>query len=154
RPVWEMVYNHYHNRIGLDVPLLGEAAAKTRPEVTSFDHPGAGTLLFTLERRSNPNHSPIGAPKTPGPVIAKGYSDHVSLRWPKALDADCYSIMRATGVDTPLNTLVSGLKDSEFVDLTVEAGKLYRYVVQASNIVGASPNTPETRTVAGLPVFW
>jgi hypothetical protein len=57
RPVYEMVWNHYHNRKGLDTPYTERAAAKLRPEGAAFqaDHPGFGTLLFTRP------HEPVGA---------------------------------------------------------------------------------------------
>ena len=50
-PIYEMVWNHYHHRRGLDAPFTGQAAAKIRPEGPAFgaDHPGFGTLLFTEE---------------------------------------------------------------------------------------------------------
>jgi hypothetical protein len=49
RPIYEMVYNHYHNRQGLDCPYTQQVAAKLRPEGAwpNADHPGFGTLLFT-----------------------------------------------------------------------------------------------------------
>ncbi len=49
RPIYEMAWNHYHRRRGLDAPFIGEAAAKLRPEGPAFsaDHPGFGTLLFS-----------------------------------------------------------------------------------------------------------
>jgi hypothetical protein len=49
RPIFEMVWNHYHRRRGLDAPYTKQAAEKLRPEGAAFqaDHPGFGTLLFT-----------------------------------------------------------------------------------------------------------
>lgn len=55
RAIWEMIYNHYHNRMGLDVPNIKEAVEKLRPEggpgghASTFDQPGFGTLLYTSE---------------------------------------------------------------------------------------------------------
>ncbi|HOL30743.1 MAG TPA: alginate lyase family protein, partial [Anaerohalosphaeraceae bacterium] len=50
RPVWEMVYNHYQKRRGLDCPYVRQAAEKLRPEGAGpyADCCGFGTLLFTL----------------------------------------------------------------------------------------------------------
>jgi hypothetical protein len=50
RPVYEMVYNHYKVRRGIDCPFTQQVAARLRPEGAAFqaDHPGFGTLLFTL----------------------------------------------------------------------------------------------------------
>jgi hypothetical protein len=49
RPVFEMVWNHYHYRRGLDAPFTKEVVEKLRPEGAAFgsDHPGFGTLLFS-----------------------------------------------------------------------------------------------------------
>ena len=53
RPVFEMIYNHYKNRKGLDVPGMEALLETVRPEggpgghASSFDQPGFGTLLYT-----------------------------------------------------------------------------------------------------------
>jgi hypothetical protein len=58
RPVWEMVYNHYANRLGVAVPNIAGYAATLRPEggggnygTTSggYDQLGFGTLTFTRD---------------------------------------------------------------------------------------------------------
>ena len=50
RPIYEMVWNHYGRRRGLPAPFTQQAAERIRPEgaAWSADHPGFGTLLFTL----------------------------------------------------------------------------------------------------------
>lgn len=50
RPVYEMVWNHYQNRRGISAPFTRQAAERLRPEGAGFaaDHPGFGTLLFSL----------------------------------------------------------------------------------------------------------
>jgi hypothetical protein len=50
RPVYEMVWNHYQNRRGIPAPFTRQAADKLRPEGAApySDHPGFGTLLFSL----------------------------------------------------------------------------------------------------------
>jgi hypothetical protein len=51
RPIFEMAFNHYERRQGLAAPWTQKAAEKIRPEgdVGNADHPGFGTLLFTLQ---------------------------------------------------------------------------------------------------------
>lgn len=58
RPVWEMLYNHYTNRMGLSVPGIASYAALHRPEggggnygpnSGGFDQLGFGTLTFTRD---------------------------------------------------------------------------------------------------------
>ena len=50
RPIYEMVLNHYTRRQGLAAPWTLKAAEKIRPEGAGpgADHPGFGTLLFSL----------------------------------------------------------------------------------------------------------
>lgn len=49
RPIYEMVFNHYGRRMGLDVFYTQKAAESIRPEggMGNADHPGFGTLWFT-----------------------------------------------------------------------------------------------------------
>ncbi len=47
-PVYEMVWNHYVNRRHLSAPFTQTIALRYRPETWSVDHPGIGTLTFTL----------------------------------------------------------------------------------------------------------
>jgi hypothetical protein len=50
RAIFEMALNHYAGRKGLAAPWTRKAAEKLRPEGQGFgaDHPGFGTLLFTV----------------------------------------------------------------------------------------------------------
>jgi len=50
RAIFEMVYNHYVKRKGLQAPWTTLIAERLRPEGAAFgaDHPGFGTLLFSL----------------------------------------------------------------------------------------------------------
>lgn len=56
RPIWEQIYNHYVNRMGLDAPYSQAFAEVVRPEggggnygpnSGGYDHLGYGTLTFT-----------------------------------------------------------------------------------------------------------
>ncbi len=51
RPIFEMVYNHYKCRKGLDCPFTEAVVKKMRPEGPGFkgDHIGFGTILFARE---------------------------------------------------------------------------------------------------------
>ncbi|CCZ86467.1 alginate lyase family protein [Phocaeicola plebeius] len=46
RPIYEMVYNHYVNRKGLDMPYTQKVVEKNRPEGFYYEHFGFGTFLF------------------------------------------------------------------------------------------------------------
>jgi hypothetical protein len=47
-PVYEMVWNHYVNRRHIPAPFTQTIAHEYRPETWSVDHPGIGTLTFSL----------------------------------------------------------------------------------------------------------
>lgn len=51
RPIYEQVWNHYGRRRSLAAPFTKRAAETVRPEAgaQAGDHPGFGTLLFTLD---------------------------------------------------------------------------------------------------------
>lgn len=50
RNIYEIAYNHYVKRAGKSAPYTAQVAGRLRPEGdgTQCDHPGFGTLLFTL----------------------------------------------------------------------------------------------------------
>lgn len=56
RPVYEMIYNHYNKRMGLDTPGLEKLLELNRPENgaashgSTFDQFGFGTLLYTRDK--------------------------------------------------------------------------------------------------------
>ncbi len=85
RPIWEMIYNHYHNRMGLSVPNIEKRAALGRPEggagghATTFDQPGFGTLMFTRPSGSG------GAAVMPEGNVAEGVYRIVSRSTGKAV---------------------------------------------------------------------
>jgi hypothetical protein len=58
RAVWEIAYNHYHNRRRLEMPYTKRVIERMFPEGPGFqaDHPGFGTLLF--------DESPMPVPST------------------------------------------------------------------------------------------
>jgi len=49
RPVFQMVYNHYKNRKGMDCPYTEQVVKQERPEGPGLygDHIGFGTIYFT-----------------------------------------------------------------------------------------------------------
>lgn len=152
--IYEMAYNHYQNRMGVEAPFTAQAAARNRPERSAIDHPGMGTLLFTLPANKPANQPPTTAPAIPGPVIAKGASSAVALRWAAALNASAYTVKRATTGGGPYTIIAQNIKMPAYTDAKVEAGKLYYYVVSAANDAGTSDDTLESAASAGLPSPW
>ena len=46
RPVYEMVYHHYHDRMGLEMKYTRMVLDKIRPEGYHWDHPSFSSLLY------------------------------------------------------------------------------------------------------------
>ena len=46
-PTWEIAYNHYHNRLGRELPKMARRAARTRP--TGVNHHMAWETLTHAE---------------------------------------------------------------------------------------------------------
>jgi hypothetical protein len=153
-PVYEMVYNHYQNRVGLDAPFTAQVAARLRPEAGTIDHPGWGTLLFSLPPYKSVGETPLLRPATPGPVIAKGVERAISLRWVASIGATGYTVKRSSGAGGPYTVIATDIRSPEYVDKDVEPGKVYYYTVAASNSAGTSADTLSSGASAGLPRPW
>lgn len=153
-PIYEMAYNHYQNRMGIEAPFTAQAAARRRPESGEIDQVGNGTLLFTLPPYKSSDQPPAAAPAISGPVIAKGVASAITLSWVDALNATSYSVKRATARGGPYTTIAKDVKETTYIDKDIQPGKLYYYVVFASNAAGTSANTLESGTSAGMPGPW
>ena len=72
-PVYEMVYNHYQNRMGIDAPFhRAGGGPQSGPKDSAIDHPGYGTLLFSLPPYKPADNPPAARRPCRGPIIAKG----------------------------------------------------------------------------------
>lgn len=154
RAVYEQVYNHYVNLMGMPAPYTQQAAEKVRPEGPGHpgaDHPGYGTLYFT---RAKEKVSINTMPSPPGAIIAIGSSTGNTLRWVEAVGATSYTIKRAIKRGGPYSIIAKNIKPSCYTDKKVTAGAIYYYIVSASNTKGESRNAYETAIAAGLPTPW
>ncbi len=106
RPIWEMVYNHYVVRKGMDAPYVTAMAKLQRPEHGSKDHFGFGSLACTLDAEASPYPpSPI-APVPTGLKAVAGVS-RVYLEWDKSPGdtAQGYAIYRAMNAGGPFEEI-------------------------------------------------
>ncbi|MCU7549444.1 alginate lyase family protein [Chitinophagaceae bacterium LB-8] len=71
RPAWEIVYNHYVNRKGLNAPYISLYAQRVRPEggggnygpnSGGYDQLGYGSLTFSLGESAKPGNQTIAFP--------------------------------------------------------------------------------------------
>ncbi|MES2925104.1 MAG: LamG-like jellyroll fold domain-containing protein [Verrucomicrobiota bacterium] len=134
RPIAEMVYNHYVNRLGLAAPFSKEVAEQHRPEGNggNGDQLGFGTLTFTRD--------PIAAGANPKLTVAQSAGD-VILSWWGSAYAPTYNVKRATNPGGPYVTIAAGVSGdlTTYTDADVAAPGQYYYVV-----TGVLPSAQET----------
>jgi hypothetical protein len=146
---FELVYNHYIVRKGLNAPHIKLLAALRRPELGEIDVLGYGTLTYTLDANASP--LPTNAPPAPREVTATPGLQRVELRWSPsgAYTAHGYEVSRATNSSGPFTSIYSTTRWTTpyYVDTAVEPGRTYYYTVVALN--NASKSTPSEVVSAG-----
>lgn len=144
RPVWELLYNHYVVRRGLEAPHTAALAHLSRPEQGGGDHFGYGTLTFTLSADASP-WPPFPVPPAPTELRAAAGVGHVELTWtaPSGDTVRGYEIHRALSAEGPWKILASTVANTAatYVDTSVEEGRRYYYAVVAVNQSGAGPRS-------------
>jgi len=161
RPVWEMIYNHYVVRKGLNAPNVKSMAQLVRPEHGSADHFGYGTLAFTRTAAASP-YPPSPVPPVPAGLTATASVGRVFLKWTPDNDATTqgYSILRSTTSGGPYTSIASWTDNTypQYTDGTVVNGTTYYYVISANNKSGTSAVSAETSASpaasGALPAGW
>ena len=144
RAVWEMVRNHYVNRLGLAAPYVTMMTKKIGVEGDggNGDQLGLGTLTFTRE--------PIAAGAAPSGLTARLVGGKVELSWWGSAYATGYTVKRATTAGGPYTTVASGISDLlTYTDSGIAAG-VYYYVVTAATPTGDSTPSREARVDTAL----
>lgn len=140
RGIWESVYNHYANRLGIATPYTALQAEQMRPELdgSNGDQLGFGTLTYTRD--------PITTPLRPSGLTARVHGPQVELSWWGCTGALSYSVKRATIAGGPYATVATGISDTlTFTDSTVAPGVVYHYAVVALTAAGESKPSDEAR---------
>lgn len=158
RPVWELLYNHYHALEGLNTPNVEAIAKLMRPEHGSNDHFGYGTLTFTLSSTASP-YPPAPIPPAPAHLIASAGVGLVYLHWLPTITANGYNVLRSTNGGA--YALIASLTQTtlpQYTDNAVVNGTTYSYQIEALNQSGTGePSAPSSATpmLAGaLPTTW
>jgi hypothetical protein len=154
RAIYEEVYNHYVNRMGISAPFTQRAAERIRPEgpgLPGADHPGFGTLLFTRPPNTRQLPAIPSVPAPPAGLIAKGSSAAIKLSWVASVNSDHYTVKKASGPGEPYTVLADHLTEASLTDTHVHSGLVYYYTVSASNAQGESGDAMSVSERAGLP---
>ena len=155
RAVYEMVFNHYVNRVQMEAPFTQKAAEKVRPEgpgTPGADHPGFGTLLFS--RQVEQQNSVDIHPASPGGLIASGLTNQIELKWITSIAAANYTVKRAVIPEGPYEIIAENIGLTEYKDSKVKSGVVYYYKVLANNSAGISDDSYQASVCAGLPNGW
>ncbi|MDN3670442.1 cellulose binding domain-containing protein [Echinicola jeungdonensis] len=162
QPVWEIVYNHYVVKQGLEAPHVEAMAQIMRFAGSTNDQLGHGTLIFTLDAAASPVAltAPPGQPQ--GLTVLEGIG-RVELIWNavETMDAEGFTVKRSTSPGGPYTTIASwtGRTNPRYTDTDVENGTTYYYVVSARNEAGEGPESVEISAtpmdaVQELPIGW
>ena len=152
RPIYEQIFAHYHVRRGLTAPAVEKAVAKLRPEgaAQGADHTGFGTLLYALDE------SPVleqVIPAAAAALAAYPQEDGIHLEWLIPREDDLYSVQRAAGRGS-FHTIVTRIKNANYVDSSVHAGEFYRYRVASHSATSRQAISEVAQIVNGIPRGW
>ena len=157
RAVYEQVYNHYVNRMGLNAPYIKQAVEKIRPEGPGrpgADHPGYGTLFYAQPAGPAEIKSIKTKPSPPAGIVSNGFEKEVRLEWIASAGAKKYTVKRGSKRGGPYAEIAKKISTPAYTDKKVRNGNLYYYTVSASNENGESADAYETAIHAGLPLPW
>lgn len=141
RPGWDLIYNHYVNRLGLSAPCTTRMAAQVRPEgggghygpnSGGYDQLGFTTLTHSLDP------IPLDAVPAPSSLRADVRGNTVVLSWWGSAHATGYNVKRADAIDGPYTLVAAGLPPDSltYTDIGLARDTTYAYAVSA--MVGGS----------------
>jgi xylan 1,4-beta-xylosidase len=111
---------------------------------------GVTTALWWLNSTNNPpNPVATAAPAPPATVRALAGDRQVLLMWLGVPSATAYNLQRAMARSGPYQPLTNGLTGASFVDVAVNNGTTYYYVLTATNQFGEGAPSAE---VSATPV--
>jgi len=157
RTIYEQVYNHYVNRMGLEAPYTWQVIQKTRPEKEGAggDNVGFGTLLYSAVADTKGKVNTKDKPVAPAGLIAKtSLTEGNTITWVKPIGAENYSIKRSDRENGPYITLAKSIVAEIFTDVKIVPNKTYYYTISALNKNGESANAYPVSITTGLPVNW
>lgn len=120
RPIWELLYNHYTNRMGYSVPNIKEAVERNQPEsgaTGNFDIAGFGTLLFTRELGTGRMATPLE-----DDLIEDGVYRIIVKRTQKALTADDDGVTQKSVGNEGQEWIISSLGSGQYTIINAASG--------------------------------
>lgn len=165
RPGWDLIYNHYVNRLGMSAPYSEMFADIVRPEGGGFNYGttsgGFDGLGFTTLTHSLDPFPTGTVPSRLRPVV-EGHK--VTVSWRGTPYAESYNVKRSAVSGGPYDTIAAiATRDNYYVDAGLTQGTTYYYVVSANTPNGESGDSAEASaaadgqlygTVIGTPGSW
>jgi hypothetical protein len=150
RPGWDMIYNHYVNRMGMAAPWTGKYAEMVRPEggginygTTSGGFDGLGFTTLTHSR------DPIASGAVPSVLRPFVEGRQITLSWAGSAYAQSYNVKRSVTSGGPYTTLaIVGPENLFYIDSGLTVNTTYYYVVSANHPDGESANSVEVAATA------
>ncbi|MGL6161696.1 immunoglobulin-like domain-containing protein [Microbulbifer sp.] len=135
RPAWELIYNHYQNKLGIAAPWT-ERMLEQKTRFERYDNGGDGMGWGSLTEILDPI-DPGGAPRG---LYAELRGESVVLSWWGAAGADNYLLQRADSAGATYTTIatVGASEVLTYTDTDVLREQGYRYRVLAVSEVGES----------------
>ena len=158
RAVYEQIYNHYVNRMGLTAIYTRQAEEKVRPEqqgLPGADHVGFGTLLYSRMVAKGSEDDINTIPAAPAGLLAKtSLTGGNTITWVASIAAKYYAIKRAEQKNGPYTILANNITKPLYQDNTALKGKTYYYVVSAFNKSGESVNAYPVSITTAFRANW
>ncbi|MBB5353273.1 hypothetical protein HNR46_003528 [Haloferula luteola] len=138
---FELLYNHYGVRKGLEAPHVQRFAELRRPEPGEIDVFGYGTLVFTLDAERSPFPA-VSPPPTPLDVRATAGLERVVLEWSPsgAMTTHGHEVFRRRVGEDRWESIHADRNwtTPHYLDRDVIPGRVYQYRVAARNGSGQS----------------
>lgn len=143
RPGWDLIYNHYVNRMGMAAPWTRAYAEKARPEGGGFNYGGSSGgfdgLGFTTLTHSL---DPIETSAPPSALRPNIDGSQVTLSWTGSAYAESYNVKRSARRGGPYETLATvDVWNPYYIDAGLTTGKTYYYVVSANTPSGETDDS-------------
>ncbi|NLR57428.1 hypothetical protein HGH93_04930 [Chitinophaga polysaccharea] len=157
RAVYEQVYNHYVHRMGLEAPFTKAAADRLRPEgpgIPGADHPGYGTLFYTIDPAIDKMESLNLSEERPAGLVLTAKADASMLTWVGLHGISSYVVKRAENKEGPY--IKMGVANGNFFsDSSMKKGVVYYYTVAGIRDGSESKESlPVSLAGGGLPKGW
>jgi len=150
QPIFEQIYHHFANRMGLAAPYTERAAKSIRPEGSdNADHSGFGTLAYTRPKGSGTEMAPAGAAVFG--LRARASQHFIAVEWPPLHGRETYAVQRAGNEAGPFRTIAASLRKANWIDKDVAPSQTYFYRILRERTGSVSL---VKGTCAGLPSGW